>query len=134
MRMLSCCLALVLVPALWADSEREAKPLTPEEAAKHVNEKCTVVLEVKSTGATRDKSMIFLNSTANFRDAKNFTVVIDRKALEQFKKDKIDDPAAHFKGKTIRVSGTVALFREHPQIKVEDPKQIRIVEKKKEKE
>ncbi len=134
MRILSCCLALVLVPALWADSEKDAKPLTPEEAAKHVNEKCTVVLEVKSTGATRDKSMIFLNSAANFRDAKNFTVVIDQKALEKFKKDKVEDPAAHFKGKTIRVTGTVTLFREHPQIKVEDPKQIRVVEKKKEKE
>jgi len=133
MRTLSCFLVLALVPALWADSEKDAKPLTPEEATKHVNEKCTVLLEVKSTGATRDKSMIFLNSAAKFRNAKNFTVVIDQKALEKFKKAKIEDPAAHFKGKTIRVTGTVTLFREHPQIKVDDPGQVSVVEKKKEK-
>jgi DNA/RNA endonuclease YhcR with UshA esterase domain len=134
MRTLCCFLALLVVPALWADCGQDAKPLTPEEAAKHVNEKCTVVLEVKSTGASRDKSMIFLNSEANFRDAKNFTVVLDQKALEKFKKAKIDDPAAHFKGKTIHVTGMVTLFREHPQIKVEDADQVSVVEKKKERE
>lgn len=133
MRTLMLLVALVLVPALRADAEKDAKPLTPEEAAKHVNEKCTVALEVKSTGATRDKSMIFLNSAAKFRDAKNFTVVIDRKAIAKFQQAKIEDPAAHFKGKTIRVTGTVTLFREHPEIKVDDPKQISVVEKKKEK-
>jgi DNA/RNA endonuclease YhcR with UshA esterase domain len=43
---------------------------------------------------------------------------------------KIDDPAEHFKGKTILVTGTVTLFQKKLQIKVEDPEQIKIDEKK----
>jgi DNA/RNA endonuclease YhcR with UshA esterase domain len=114
-------LALVLVPA--ADD----KPLSPAEAAKKVNEKVTVEMEVKSTGGTAAR---FLNSEADFKDDKNFTVFIPKEALEKFAKAKIEDPAAHYKGKTVRVTGTVTLYRDKPQIKVEDPEQIKVVDKK----
>jgi hypothetical protein len=42
----------------------------------------------------------------------------------------VDDPAVHFKDKTIRVTGTVIIKEERPRIEVDDPKQIQIVEKK----
>ena len=42
----------------------------------------------------------------------------------------IDDPAAHYKGKTIQVKGKVKLYRERPEIAVSGPDQIEIVEKK----
>jgi hypothetical protein len=38
-------------------------------------------------------------------------------------------PRAHFQGKTVLVSGTVTLYREKPRIKVEDPDQIKLVDK-----
>jgi DNA/RNA endonuclease YhcR with UshA esterase domain len=38
----------------------------------------------------------------------------------------IEDPAAHFKGKTIRVTGRIDLHREQPQIKVTLPEQIEV--------
>jgi DNA/RNA endonuclease YhcR with UshA esterase domain len=109
-------------------AEDAPKALTPAEAVKKVNEKVTVEMEVKSTG-TRSKNH-FLNSAANYRDAENLTVFIPKESVEKFKKAKIDNPGMHFKGKTIRVTGTVILYREKPEIKVEDPEQIKIVEKK----
>ena len=109
------------------DVKDDLKPISPTETAKKVNEKVVVEMEVKSSGGTGN---YFLNSEANFRDDNNFTVFIPKEAVEKFQKAKIDDPAKHFKGKMIRVKGTVTLFQKKAQIKVEDPGQIEIVEKK----
>ena len=43
---------------------------------------------------------------------------------------KIDDPASHYKSKTVRVSGTIVLFRDKPQIAIEDVDSIKIVDEK----
>jgi hypothetical protein len=40
----------------------------------------------------------------------------------------MDDPARHFQGKTIRVQGVVTLKDNRPQIEVDDPRQIEVVE------
>src|SRR5262249_57304582 len=94
------------------------KPLPPAGAAKKVNEKVTVEREVKSTGGTTARS---LNPAADYKGDKNFTVFIPKEALEKFAKAKIEDPAAHYKGKTVRASGTVTLYQAKPQIKVKNP-------------
>jgi DNA/RNA endonuclease YhcR with UshA esterase domain len=87
-------------------------------------------MEVKSTGKARGGAAVFLNSEENYRDDKNFTIFLDKDALEKLKKAKIDDPAAHYKGKTIRVTGTVKLYRDKPEIAVTEPDQIQVVEKR----
>jgi DNA/RNA endonuclease YhcR with UshA esterase domain len=134
MRITSVVLVLVLAFALLGadptDDKKEDKPISPAEAAKRINEKCTVEMQVKSGGKSTKDKLFFLNSEQNFRDKTNFTVVIDAKATAKFKEAKIDDPAVHFIGKTIRVTGKVVLFKDKPEIKVEDPDQIKIVEKK----
>src|SRR5438045_3750797 len=106
-------LVLVLLVAPMAAADDTAKPLSPEEAAKKVNEKVTVRMEVKAA-ALRD-GLCFLNSQVDFKDAKNFTVFIGKEALKKFQEAKIDDPAAQYKGKTILVTGKVTLYREKPQ-------------------
>jgi DNA/RNA endonuclease YhcR with UshA esterase domain len=106
---------------------QDAAPLTPADAAKKVDQKVTVEFQVKSTGG---KTAVYLNSEEDFKSDKNFTVFLPTKAVEKFKAKKVDDPAAHFKGNTVRVTGTVTLFKEKPQIKVEGPDQITVVEKK----
>lgn len=128
MRLLSLLVLLGLAVITWAD-DKELKPITTDEAAKRVNEKCLVEMEVKSVGKSK-KGMIFLNSEANYRDGKNFGVVIDANVVPKFKEAKIEDPVSHYKGKRIRVTGTVILFMNHPQIAVTEPAQIQIVEKK----
>lgn len=122
----------VLGSLLWLSavrSEEPAKPLTPAEAAKKVNETVTVQMEVKSATTTKN-GVSYLNSEADFKSDKNFTVFIDKGATAKFKDAKIDDPAAHFKGKTVEVKGKVTLFKDRPQIKLDGPDAIKVVEKK----
>jgi DNA/RNA endonuclease YhcR with UshA esterase domain len=85
-------------------------------------------MEVKS--AALRGSVCFLNSQEDFKDARNFTVFLGKDALEKFREAKIEDPAAHFKGNTILVTGKVTLYRDKPQIAVDGPDQIKIEEKK----
>ena len=122
--------ALLVTSAPCAADDKEAKPISPAEALKKVNEKITVEMTVKSTGKGEKGQMFFLNSEESYRDEKNFAIFIDAEAAKKFKEAKIEDPATFYKGKTIRVTGTVTTFREHPQIKVEKPEQIKVVEKK----
>jgi DNA/RNA endonuclease YhcR with UshA esterase domain len=118
---------LVVVVGAGLRAEEPAKPITPAEAAKKVNEKVVVEMEVKSTGG---RTNCYLNSEADYRDAKNFTVFIPEEAVAKFKAAKIEDPKVHYKGKLVRVTGTVTTARDKPQIKVESPDQIVVVEKK----
>ena len=111
-----------------AFAEDPPKPISPTEAAKKVNEEVTLQMEVKS--ATLRESVCFLNSEEDFKNAKNFTVFLDKESLAKFKEAKIEDPAAHFKGKTVQVKGKVMLYRDRPEIKVSGPDAIKIVEKK----
>lgn len=98
------------------------------DAAKKVNEQVTLEMEVKS--ATLRGTNCFLNSEKDFRDPKNLTLFIDKDALAMFKDAKIDDPAAHFEGKTVLVEGKVVLYRNRPEIKLSGPDDIKIVVKK----
>jgi DNA/RNA endonuclease YhcR with UshA esterase domain len=120
-------LVLVLLFVPFAAADDNPKPVGPEEAAKQVNEKVTLKMEVKA--ANLRNGVCFLNSQEDFKDAKNFTVFLSKEAVEKLKAAKIDDPAAHFKGKTILVNGKVTLYREKPQIVVDDPEQIKVAEK-----
>jgi DNA/RNA endonuclease YhcR with UshA esterase domain len=122
---------IFLIPSAAGADDKEAKPITPEEAAKKVDEKCIVEMEVKSVG--RGKGIFFLNSKEKYKDAGNFTVFIDKKAAAAFKKAKIDDPAAYYKDKTIRVEGTVKLYQNRPEIVVAGPEQIKVIEEKEKK-
>ena len=116
---------LVCVVSAMAD---EVKPMTPEEAAKKVNQKVDVQFEVKSVGGRNNH---YLNSETDFMDAKNFTIFIDKEHLDKFKKAGIENPSKHYNGKVIRVTGTVILEKQRPWIKVQEPDQIKIVEKEK---
>lgn len=122
---LACVLPCLLIASVAL--AQESKPLTPAEAAKKLEMKVTVELEVKSTGGNNNN---YLNSHADFKDAANFTIFIPKAALAKFAAAKVDKPFEYYKGRTIQVTGTVTLFEQKPQIKVEDPAQIKVVEKK----
>jgi DNA-binding beta-propeller fold protein YncE len=102
------------------------KPIGPVEAAKKVNEEVTLQMEVKS--AALRQAACFLNSEADFKDANNFTIFIDKEVLAKFNEAKIEDPAAHFKGKTVQVKGKVILYRDRPEIKVSGPEAVKVVQ------
>jgi DNA/RNA endonuclease YhcR with UshA esterase domain len=118
---------LLIVPAFAL--AQDAKPISAEEALKKVNEEVTVELEIKSTGENRNKTMTYLNSEASFRSDKNLTLLIEKKNEEKFVKAGVMNPKDYYKGKTVRVTGKVTLFMDRPQIKLESPEQIKVVEK-----
>jgi DNA/RNA endonuclease YhcR with UshA esterase domain len=126
MRPFAVLLALVFVPAAVAD-DAPAKALAPAEAAKKVNEKVTVEMEVKSAGGRSNR---YLNSEPDYKSHDNFAIFISKDVLPKFKEAKIDDPADFYKGKTIRVTGTVTVYDGAPRIEIEGPDQIKVVEKK----
>lgn len=109
----------------------EAVP--PEEARKRVGEECTVVMKVNAAkNRLAKRGFVYLDSEADFRDPKNFAVLLTKNAVEKIEKDGIADVAAHFMGKTISARGKVEIDEEHklPRIILDDPQSIRIVEKK----
>jgi hypothetical protein len=121
---LFACVALV-------HADKPAQPLPPAEAARKVGEQVTVEMLVRaSKNALARRPEIYLDSEEDFHDPKNLAVVIPQAGAARFKEAGIEDPAAHFKGKTLRVTGTVTRKDERPRIEVDDPGQIRVVEKK----
>jgi serine/threonine protein kinase len=94
-----------------------ALPLQP-------NAKQTLTLTIKSTGHNRDTSLFFLNSEEDFRDAKNFAVVIPKALAKQLAEAGITDPLTYYRGKTIRVTGIVIYYQNRPEMIIDDPGQI----------
>jgi hypothetical protein len=107
------------------------KPLTPVDARKKVGEKITVEMTVRAAKDRLERrGEIYLDAEMNFRDEKNFAVVITKTGAESLKKAGIADPAEHFKDKTIRATGTVKEVEKVPRIEIDDAKQIRLVKGK----
>jgi alkaline phosphatase D len=99
--------------------------LSPAEALKgKVGDEVTMQFEVKGGRVTADKRRLFLNSEADFRDEKNFTVVMNAKSREGTWKDATGDT---FKGKTVRIKGKLSKFQNQIQIEVDDEKQVELV-------
>jgi DNA/RNA endonuclease YhcR with UshA esterase domain len=118
---------LVSIPALAAD---EPKPLGPFEARKQLGKEITVRMKVKTAKDQLEKrSEIYLDAEEDFKDEKNFAVVITKKGAASLKEAGVADPADHFKGKTITAKGTVKEVDGVPRIEIDEAKQIVVVEK-----
>ena len=98
--------------------------LSPVEAVNRVNESVTVEMLVQRTKCCTGSSQVFLDSETSYRDPKNLGVVITVEGRPKFAEAGIDDPTAHFKGKTIRVRGVVIRKEKGPYIEVNEPSQI----------
>jgi hypothetical protein len=110
---------------VFARPPAEAKPLGPEEARKQVGRSITVRMTVAtSKDRLERRGEIYLDAEEDFRDPKNFAVVVTRKGAASLKAAGIDDPAGHFHGKTIRAAGTVREVDGVPRIEVDDAEQI----------
>jgi hypothetical protein len=103
------------------------QPLTPVQARKKVGDKITVEMTVRTAKDRLEKrGEIYLDSEEDFRDEKNFAVVISKSGAASLKKAGIDNPADHFLEKKIRATGTVKEADNVPRIEIDDAKQIRI--------
>ncbi|HLQ44722.1 MAG TPA: alkaline phosphatase D family protein [Planctomycetaceae bacterium] len=104
-------------------------PTSPKLAKQHVGKEFTVEFQVRSTGTSKNKEFIFVNSEEDYREADNLTIVLDVKALdEDFHREHIDEPVKFFVGKKLRIRGTVTLRQERPQILVTDWEQLELLD------
>jgi DNA/RNA endonuclease YhcR with UshA esterase domain len=104
--------------------------LTPAEARKAIGKEITIKMGVKAAKDRLEKrGEIYLDAEEDFKDEKNFAVVITRKGAESLKAAGIADPAEHFTGKTIRATGSVKEVDGVPRIEIDDARQIALAEK-----
>lgn len=107
----------------------QEKPIGPEEAARSVDKTVKMEMKVESAGMDRNKSNLFLNSKASFKDDGNFTVLVRAGAAEKLQeKYKYNDPIRFFKGKTIQVDGKVGTYNDKPQLVVDGSAQLKVLE------
>jgi hypothetical protein len=126
-RFLPLAIPLLAVAAAVAPAADGAKPLPPVEARKKVGEEITVRMEVRAAKDRLEKrGEIYLDSEEDFKDEKDFAVVITRKGAASLKEAGIGDPAAHFKGKLIEANGTVKVVDGVPRIEIDDARQIKL--------
>jgi hypothetical protein len=102
-------------------------PLSPLEAANRINEQVTVGMLVRAAKNCPHCSQVFLDSEEDHHDPNNLAVAVTQTGKARFKQMRIDDPARHFKGQAIRVTGVVTLKDHRPRIGVDDPGQIEVV-------
>ena len=99
--------------------------ISPRDAIKKVGDKVGIEMSVQSTGQDKSWTRLFLNSEKDYRSEVNFTVVVNQGAMKgKWAKATLNT----FKGKVIRVTGTMSKFRDAPQIEVNEESQIEVVE------
>ena len=131
MRPCQACAALVLILGADLAVAAEDRPLTPAEARKKVGAKVTVEMTVRAAkDRLQKRGEIYLDSEEDFKDQKNFAVVITRAGAASLKAAGIGSPAEHFKDKKLRATGTVKEVEKVPRIDLDDARQIRLVESK----
>ncbi|MFO0842940.1 MAG: hypothetical protein U0797_11170 [Gemmataceae bacterium] len=118
---------ILILPGLAAEGP---KPLTPVEARKQVGKTITVKMEVKAAKDRLEKrGEVYLDSEEDFKDEKNFAVVITKKGAASLKRAGIAAPADHFMGKTITAKGEVKEVDDVPRIEIDEAKQITVAGK-----
>jgi hypothetical protein len=122
---------VAILVASAASALAAEKPLSPMEARKKVGQSITVEMTVRAAkDRLEQRGEIYLDSELNFRDGKNFAVVITKAGAASLKNAGIADPARHFQDRNIRATGTVKEVDRVPRIEVDAAKQIRLVEGK----
>jgi hypothetical protein len=114
----------------FAQEEAKDKPLTAAEARMKDGQNVFVEITIQSAkNFLADRGAVYLDSEKNFRDETNIAITITKAGAADLKKAGIDDPAEHFKGKTVRVRGTLTLKDKVARIEVKEAKQIELVTK-----
>ncbi len=128
--LLALALASIAAVSRADDPKTTEKVISAGEIRSHIGKECTAEMTVKASKNAVPRRTYYLNSEEDFHDEKNLAVVISYDHASKFQEGGIDDPADYYKGKTIRVTGKVIEEDNEVRIRVEDPKQIKLVEPK----
>ena len=119
---------VVGIARAFADDEKPPRLVAAADAKSHIDERCTVEMKVRATKDAGPRREYYLDSEEDFHDEKNFAVVISYDHAEKFKKAGIDNPAEHYKGKKLRVTGKIIHENDQTRMWVEKPEQIKVVD------
>ena len=97
-----------------------------DQAAKYINQRCTVEMFVVRAAKAGTAERYFLNTKQDYRAADNFTVTFTKATLDQLIPKGITNVSA-LENKTIRVTGVIILYNNLPQIEVNNADQIQVV-------
>ena len=122
---------VVGIAGAFADDEKPPKLVAAADAKSHIDERCTIEMKVRASKDAGPRREYYLDSEADFHDAKNFAVVISYDHADKFKKAGIDNPPDYYMGKSLRVTGKVIAENNQVRIRADDPAQIKIVDKEK---
>jgi len=116
--------------AIAQPTAAKPKVITPREARQNIGARVTVEFKVRHTKAAKAPDRVYLDSETDYRDPKNLGVLIEADALPAFEKARIKNPAEHYDGKTIRITGAVFLRDDNVFIKATVPGDIEVVQVK----
>jgi hypothetical protein len=128
MRLPFAVIVVALAVGLPQTDSRPIEVIRPEQAKDHLDQTCAVLMVVRSSKNEMPQKVVYLDSEEDYRDKKNLAIVIDYSDLKKFAKVGIEDPAAYFKGKKIRVTGKIIREEEQTRIRVTEPSQISLKE------
>ena len=98
-----------------------AGPIVPwQDAARHMGQHVTV--EGKIVGTHNSGKACFLNFHPDYK--RHFTAVIFASAYGRFP----PDPERHYSGKRVRITGFVKDYQGKPEIVLNDPSQVEVLE------
>lgn len=84
------------------------------QAEKHMGEYLKVAFQVDHAMLVPESEVLQLHSLKDLKDPKCFTVVVSPQAVKALRALGIQDPATHFKGKSIVVEGMIYKSKEVP--------------------
>jgi hypothetical protein len=120
----------ILIGAAWwliGPSPRTvSEVLSAQQASERSDQPVTVVFKVQSVGVNTRGTVFYLNSEKDYRDQKNFAVVIPRQVLDDPEAD-VTRLRATYEGRHVRVVGTVNRYLGQAQIVVDNLGQVRPV-------
>jgi len=125
--------SIILVLAAFASpvvraADDDKPTIAPEDAREHVGKEVTVEMTVEGGKKISANGPCLLNSMKKFSDPKCLTLAILASGLAKYKEIGVEDPSVTLKGKKVRVTGKVELYKDQPQIKITSPDQIKEVE------
>ena len=106
--------------ALCSASVSRAEPISPQEASRHVGS--TVTVEgVVSQVSTSNGGTTFINFGGRFPNHVFYAVIFESRAYEF--------PGVHgLEGRSVAISGTIELYKGKPEIILQSPDQLLLIE------
>jgi hypothetical protein len=121
-------LTLAFLPCIDDPPPKPAQsPIPAAKARESIGKTATFEMIARHTNNGTHEKAYFLDSENDYKDEANLAIVISYDHMKAFQDSGIDDPAKHYRGKRLHVTGKVIHQANQTRIRVTTPDQIKIV-------